>query len=374
MPSGCGVNWTKTGWSVKARIFGGNRGPQIQRPHTSQDLTPGMQVEMYRNSPYIHVVQPTQLSQMMSTHSVRITSLFLLFLTVAFAVLPQSLDAQVDEPSAEMAIVGEPVAGADFLADREEDEGLHDPEPYELTWLRDGLFFAGGLGVAFLGDALHSDLDTLTVAEINALDMSDINAFDRGAACNDNETIATASDVGVISSIVAPVGLMLIDPKVRHDFGTVGAMYVETMLFATFTPSIGKGAFARIRPLIYNPEIEIQEKIDGGGESRSSFPSGHTTLAFASSIFFATVYADYHPGSDANGWVLGGSLLLASSVGYFRYESGFHFPTDIIVGAGLGSAIGFLVPTFHRTGDEHQFSLLPAAGGDYVGAVLRYRF
>ncbi len=257
---------------------------------------------------------------------------------------------------------------------QEEEESEDQIEPYELTWLREGAFFAGGIGVALLGDALHSNLDTMTVAEINALDMNDINAFDRGAACNYSEDISSASDVAVITSLAAPLGLMLADGRVRDDVGTVSTMYVETLLYATFVPSIGKGGFARVRPLIYNPEVDLQEKIDGGGEARSSFPSGHTTLAFASSVFFATVYADYHPDSEAKKWVLGGSLLLASSVGYFRYESGYHFPTDIIVGAGLGSAIGFLIPYFHRTGDEHQFSLLPTAGEDQFGAVMHYRF
>jgi membrane-associated phospholipid phosphatase len=39
----------------------------------------------------------------------------------------------------------------------------------------------------------------------------------------------------------------------------------------------------------------------------------------------------------------------ATGVGALRVAAGKHFPTDIIVGAVLGSAIGWLVPTLHPT-------------------------
>ena len=64
-----------------------------------------------------------------------------------------------------------------------------------------------------------------------------------------------------------------------------------------------------------------------------SFPSGHTASAFA---FATAVGADLPALSfplDA----------LAAAVGYSRVHLGVHYPSDVIVGAVLGSAVGTTV-------------------------------
>jgi len=35
-----------------------------------------------------------------------------------------------------------------------------------------------------------------------------------------------------------------------------------------------------------------------------------------------------------------------------RYASGKHFPTDIITGALVGSAVGYFIPFLHRTNES----------------------
>ncbi len=43
-----------------------------------------------------------------------------------------------------------------------------------------------------------------------------------------------------------------------------------------------------------------------------------------------------------------GSLTLAATTGYMRYQGGKHFPTDIISGAIIGSLAGWGVPKLHE--------------------------
>ncbi|HEY1406809.1 MAG TPA: phosphatase PAP2 family protein, partial [Spirochaetota bacterium] len=73
-----------------------------------------------------------------------------------------------------------------------------------------------------------------------------------------------------------------------------------------------------------------------------------TSESFCAAAFLTTVYAGMHPGSKSVYAVAGTSFALAATVGFLRYRAGMHYPSDIIVGAIVGSAIGYLVPTLHR--------------------------
>jgi len=61
----------------------------------------------------------------------------------------------------------------------------------------------------------------------------------------------------------------------------------------------------------------------------ASFPSGHTTTAFA----LATVLSLWYPRGR---WVWGGGAVL---VGWSRLILGSHFPSDVLAGAVLGVAV-----------------------------------
>jgi len=71
---------------------------------------------------------------------------------------------------------------------------------------------------------------------------------------------------------------------------------------------------------------------------------------------------DYYPDSKWKPYVWTFSLLAASTVGYMRYESGSHFPSDILVGAVVGGAVGYVVPLLHKT-DDDKFSIVPEGSG-----------
>ena len=65
--------------------------------------------------------------------------------------------------------------------------------------------------------------------------------------------------------------------------------------------------------------------------SAHSFPSGHTTTAFAAALLIGMLLGGW--------WWLG--LILAVLVGYSRVYLGAHFPFDTLAGAMLGSVFGF---------------------------------
>ena len=238
--------------------------------------------------------------------------------------------------------------------------------PYRRSWSKDG-WLAGGIAVAAAGAiAVNQTPDPLTVREIDRLSRESVNAFDRGATYNYSGDISKASDlvVGVIAA--APLALLL-DAGVRDDWRTCALMYAETMALAVVLPAYGKGTVDRIRPFVYNPRAPMDEKTTS--DAKKSFFSRHTSAAFASAVFLSSVYGDYHPGSAARAYVWAGSLIAAAAVGAMRYESGEHFPTDIIAGAVAGSAAGYLIPRIHRSSGG-RLSVLPSCPGAEAGVTL----
>lgn len=66
------------------------------------------------------------------------------------------------------------------------------------------------------------------------------------------------------------------------------------------------------------------------GSSHNSFPSGHTTQAFAAATFLNEEYKDRYP------WMPYASYTVASSVGLLRVANNRHYISDVLVGAGIG--------------------------------------
>lgn len=225
---------------------------------------------------------------------------------------------------------------------------------YKLDYKKE-LYLSGiGFTTGVLGKYLNQELVPLTAEEVNSLSRNEINKFDRPATYQYSENAARLSDVLVGVSVLLPVTLFTQD-RIQQEWKTVSVMYLETLMFSNFVPLVSKGRVKRVRPYVYNEEVPMEKKLDKN--ALRSFYSGHTTNAFASAVFISTVYSRYNPGSPYKPVIWAGSLGLASLVGYLRFQAGKHFPTDILTGAVVGSAIGFLIPYVHQVRDPQRISL-----------------
>jgi undecaprenyl-diphosphatase len=77
----------------------------------------------------------------------------------------------------------------------------------------------------------------------------------------------------------------------------------------------------------------------------ASFPSGHATTAFATAVLLTLWYPRW-----AGVW-----MVLAAMVGLSRVVLGSHFPSDVLAGALLGSAVALVVHAYVpalRRGEE----------------------
>ena len=87
----------------------------------------------------------------------------------------------------------------------------------------------------------------------------------------------------------------------------------------------------RTRPFKEYPNDIIQRDNVG----LASFPSGHSTAAFATATALSLSYKKWY--------VTVPSYLYAGFVGYSRMRLGVHYPSDVLAGALTGIGSGFLV-------------------------------
>ncbi len=242
--------------------------------------------------------------------------------------------------------------------------------PYQMSWTRDALSFAAagiGLGVAGL---ISSEADPLTEIELAALSRNQVIWFDRPATRRYSADLIRLSEDVAFPLAVAPV-VLLLDSRMRSDWATLAVMYIQTNLLGEAVSSVAKEAIPRLRPYLYNTDLTYEERTDR--EPGKAFFSSAATFAFARAVFLATVYSDHHPESSLRPYVWGAALTTAATASYLRYASGIHYPSDVVVGAAVGAAIGYLVPRLHRA-DESAFTVAPSTASGGVGLSVQFTF
>jgi len=200
-----------------------------------------------------------------------------------------------------------------------------------------------------LGSHLIEKKISITPEEIFSLNKNDINYLDRSAVNFYSKEISLLSDLGMIASVSMPVAFIFID-EAKSDLKNIGLMYLETITLTYGITNLTKNIFQRFRPYAYNNSVELSEKLDL--DTKKSFFSGHTSVSFASAIFFSTVFSELSSDDNTKKLVWISSLSLATTTGLLRYFSGKHFPSDILAGAIVGSLIGYIVPNIHKSGSN----------------------
>ena len=126
------------------------------------------------------------------------------------------------------------------------------------------------------------------------------------------------------------------------------------------TPAL-KLAFGRSRPS--QDEGTHRFRPFGGN---GSFPSGHTTQAFAVASVIA---AHYEPL-----WIKATAYGVASLVGYSRVYHNAHFASDVLAGAAIGVLVGTSLVAINEKLRGSHISLVPLAVYNGAGFALERTF
>lgn len=102
--------------------------------------------------------------------------------------------------------------------------------------------------------------------------------------------------------------------------------------------------------------------------NRKSFPSGHTSDAFARATLAAENIEAMNIARPAKLVLHHGTIGTATMIGWSRIEAGAHYPSDVLAGAALGTFFGnFIHDAFLGPDDEEiGFAVTPTDGGFMV--------
>jgi membrane-associated phospholipid phosphatase len=121
------------------------------------------------------------------------------------------------------------------------------------------------------------------------------------------------------------ISLMKKDSLTRQRSLYIGASVLTSVIIT----NIIKYSINRPRPFVTYPFIE---KLSSGGSP--SFPSGHTSDAFALATSVSLAYPKWY--------VIIPSYTWAAAVGYSRMDLGVHYPSDVLASAIIASGSAFL--------------------------------
>lgn len=166
-------------------------------------------------------------------------------------------------------------------------------------------------------NAQNSDIDLLKKINLNR------NTNIESAMVNVTNSVMPVSISTPV--IIYAVGLIEKDSTTKKKAIFIG----ETLAASAFISIALKNIVKRDRPYETYPEIENVTQ-----ESSASFPSAHTSSAFATATSLSMAYPKWY--------VIAPSFLWAGTVGYSRMYLGVHYPTDVLAGAIIGSGSAFL--------------------------------
>ena len=176
-------------------------------------------------------------------------------------------------------------------------------------------------------------------------------------------------DVRILQSINGPASPS--DAQWKDLSGTVSILAVSTPAAIVLTGLATKNKDLTIKGIEIAGAIAISEGISAGlkysikrqrpfdaypdliyahsNPTDPSFPSGHTSVAFATATSLSMAFPKWY--------VIAPSFGYATAVGYSRLRLGVHYPSDVLAGAVIGAGSSILAFKLQKLlNKKHQHS------------------
>lgn len=176
----------------------------------------------------------------------------------------------------------------------------------------------------------------------------DINALGNDTLPTLDFTMTAFTHSIYATTIVVPVGLYAWGWGIGdHQMAATGMSTMLSQIAAGLTTMTVKAIVRRNRPYATLRGVRIPT----GREIGTSFPSGHSGIAWALSTSLMIGYPKWY--------VIVPAALYATTVSLSRPFVGVHYPSDILVGATIGAGAAFLVKALEPAITKAFPSLFP---------------
>ena len=146
-----------------------------------------------------------------------------------------------------------------------------------------------------------------------------------------NHAMEGISFSAYIMAPAVPIGILSIGlATANHDAAIGGLQIGAGILLSTATTFAIKKLFQRPRPYDSHPD----RLHPLAHEHSYSFPSGHTSVAFATATSLSLQFQKWYITVPA--------FLWAATVGYSRMYLGVHYPSDVLIGIVVGMTTAYL--------------------------------
>jgi membrane-associated phospholipid phosphatase len=248
--------------------------------------------------------------------------------------------------AAALAILAAAPGAAAQEADPAATPGAARPEPpgaasglrsvYRIHLALDGAVVAVSALASYLPWALEDRIIDLRCP----CDRSEVPRWERFAIGLKSPAADLASNATVALAVLVPPAADLALSGLGEPWLEDAAVLAETLAVNGAIVTAAKYSVQRPIPLAYAGDPDYVRK----GGSYRSFYSGHVSTVFAALTASAwTVRLRY--GERVWPWIV--TLVVGASVGVERVLGGNHFPSDVLVGAAAGMAVGTAVPLLH---------------------------
>ena len=208
---------------------------------------------------------------------------------------------------------------------------------YRATWV--DVAAVGATGVAgFLPRLLKLPSGAPSCAPCNPADLPGVDRWVVGA----HSTLARRGSDVLLIGVGGLAGYVSAHDRSPQQARGNLAVLANSVSWTSASTAWLKVLVRRKRPVLYTSGAAAAA---ADLNNQQSFPSGHTSVAFAvATSYLILANREHLPHRARNAAFLFGG---AAGIGVLRVVGGNHFPTDVLGGAILGSGIGWLVALVH---------------------------
>ena len=214
---------------------------------------------------------------------------------------------------------------------------------HELSWGLDGPIAGGAVALTALAQWRYQGMSASEVPHRPLL------PWDRPIAGTWSSGAGTASNALLAVGLAVPV-LWGVEVGAGRVGGTEAwsdaAILAEVLALNSSLNLLVRSSELWARPLVFAGDAPAGDR--NAAQARGSFYSGHASGSFALATTAVVLNSSRRDPLISTPLLATGAYGLAMAISVLRVRAGSHYPTDIAVGALVGSAIGWGVPMLHE--------------------------